>query len=91
MQEEKENSEDIFPEEKEFDGGNGYNNKKEFLQEQLDFIDKHTNEKSFIPKYAIIKFSKIITENTETRELKSLIKSYREGNWKKKVGNIESE
>lgn len=91
MEEEKENSEDIFPEEEKFDGGNGYNNKEKFLQEQLDFIDKHTNEKSFIPKYAIIKFSKIIAENTEIRELKSLIQNYGEGNWKKKVGNIESE
>lgn len=92
MEEEKENSEDIFTEEEEFTEENGYKeNKEEFLQEQLDFIDKHTNEKSFIPKHAIIKFSKTIAKNTEIRELKSLIKSYGKGDWEKKVGNIESE
>lgn len=63
------------------------------LQEQLDFIDPLTGEKSFIPKDAIVKNSKTIAQGREIRIVNRLVDTYggRLPNWKKRVGKVESD
>ena len=67
----------------------GYNN-IEYLHKRLDFIDKYTNEKSFIPKGSEFKNTKVIAKDKEIRELSGLVKNFGQGLWEKKVGKIES-
>lgn len=63
------------------------------LQEQLDFVDPLTGEKSFIPKDALIKNSKTIAQGREIRIVNRLVNTYggRLPNWKKRVGKVESD
>lgn len=63
------------------------------LQEQLDFIDPLTGEKSFIPKDAVVKNSKTIAQGREIRIVNRLVDTYggRLPNWKKRVGKVESD
>lgn len=63
------------------------------LQEQLDFVDPLTGEKSFIPKDALIKNSKTIAQGREIRFVNRLVNTYggRLPNWKKRVGKVESD
>lgn len=64
---------------------------KNFSYERLDFIDKYTNEKSFIPTGVVFDYTKTIAKNNEIRELNVLNKTYGNGTWEKKVGKIESD
>ena len=70
----------------------GYNISEEYIQEQVDFIDKYTNEKGFIPKNTIINKSKSLANGTEIRDLKRLLNNYggNPDDWSKKFGMIKS-
>ena len=63
------------------------------LQEQLNFIDIKTHEKSFIPKGALVTDCKTIAEGDSIRDIKRLINRHggRKINWKKRTGKVESD
>lgn len=58
----------------------------------MDFIDKYTNEKGFIPKNTIINKSKSLANGTEIRDLKRLLNNYggNPDDWSKKFGMVKS-
>ncbi|MFP5528672.1 hypothetical protein ACLGL1_09460 [Peptococcus simiae] len=66
--------------------------KEPFIQRRLDFIDKWTGEKSFIPSGAKIGYAKTIAQGEEIRIVQRLVDQYggKPDDWAKKVGRIDS-
>lgn len=63
-----------------------------FMQERLDFIEKYTGEKGFIPNRTYIKHSKTIAQGEEIRIVQRLVNEYGgvSKNWTKRVGRVDS-
>lgn len=66
--------------------------KEPFMQKRLDFIDKHTGEKGFIPSGSEIGYVKTIAQGEEIRIVQRLVDQYggKPDSWTKKVGRVDS-